>query len=268
MHRRESAIGKRLMDSRTGTRSLESKVASKRKISSVMNDGISMAGSDSHAIPRKYVIEALDFMVYGSTCRVMFEMLVISGCRVCELDRMRYANLMDGTIYWRLGKNQRAMRKCKLPPQYLKEIEYYREHNRHDANLFGVDAHTFRRYFNRCVRPRLGPEWNEKIAEHAAGPKRKNFATSEGFRFQLKGLRKNYATLRFVENWTKYDDAQVGMEFTCKDLHHSSNHMTATHYIMNSQTLGLGKGSTTTPEDFLTPYIQTRIWDYLPAKTL
>jgi integrase len=189
---------------------------------------------DGTAIPLAEIQKVLSFMTYGSTVRVMFSMLFWTGCRICELDNMKRGNIYDGYIYWKTGKNQNDFRKEKLPKHFLDELqEYWRTNRRLGEKMFGVSSDTFRRYFNRDVRPFLGDVWREERLIFKQGS-----ITRENI-LQLKGLRKTFQTFVFAQEYWKWKDSKVALEFTSKKMRHSSERMTAYHYLENFDVLGI-----------------------------
>lgn len=190
--------------------------------------------NNSKAIPLREVKRVLDILPWASTCRVMFEMLTLTGCRLSEMDEMKWSNIRETILYFKLGKNQKNYRKVQLPEKYLQELKDYRETHRVKSDfLFGVKAHTFRRYFDRQVRLMLCGEWIAKEDVWCKG------AFALEYKLQLKGLRKNYQTLLFKAEYEKWGDAGVALEFASKAMRHSSKHITAYHYIVNFDALGV-----------------------------
>jgi len=184
----------------------------------------------------------------------MFEMLVLTGCRISELDNMKRSNIRKGFLYWKLGKNQSNYRKVALPERYMQELkDYWETHRVPVDDVFGIKSHSFRRYFDRYVRMQLGGCWLEKVNVF-----RNDFFVDEYF-LQLKGLRKNYQTMLFKSEYEKWGDAGVALEFTSKAMKHSSKHITAYHYLVNFDALGMG--------DFIVEHVldfpaQMRITDF------
>ncbi|MBI2101671.1 hypothetical protein HYT53_03585 [Candidatus Woesearchaeota archaeon] len=213
---------------------------------------------DSYAIPFKEVIAAIEAMPYASGVRVMFQMLVLTGCRPCELDNMKVSRLFGDYLYWPLGKNQKGWRKEKLGMKYIKELKLYRERNRvYGDRLFGFSANSFRRYFNKFIRPHLSEEWNEKRLKLS-----KSSPACE-YVLQIKGLRKDFQTLEFAKQYKKWKSPDVAMEFTSKKMKHSSKHITAYHYLENFDTLGIDKFQTLTPQDIIRQAGQSRLFDFI-----
>lgn len=209
---------------------------------------------ESKAIPLKQVRKALEILPYGSTQRVMFEMLTLTGCRLTELDNMKWSNIRNDFLYFKLGKNQKNWRKVKLPARFVQELKDYRETHRVQADaLFGAKGHSFRRLFDRESRKILGSEWLEKRETWTNG----EFALE--YKLQLKGLRKNYQTLVFKSELEKWGDPGVALEFTSKAMRHSSTHITAYHYLVNFDSLGSGDFVV---EDVLDYPAQLRLSDF------
>jgi integrase len=224
------------------------------------NDNMIDLRQESHAIPFPQVKEAIDYMVYGCVERVMFLMLALTGCRLVELDRMSIKELFRDDkgyiLFWKLGKNQKGNRRCSLPDWYIKELLYYRQHNRiYNNRLFGVTQKTFTRYFNDRVRPFLSLEWSKK------GIMLTNVLTSPNI-LQLKGLRKNFQTLKFWQNYKEWNSPDIALEMTSKMMKHSSRQLTIYHYIENFDRLGVRDGCSLNLEDLIMPSGQTLLADY------
>ncbi|MDI6738152.1 MAG: hypothetical protein QME12_06605 [Nanoarchaeota archaeon] len=212
---------------------------------------------DSHAVPFNRVLEALNIMQYASDVRAMFQMLFLTGCRMKELDNMQASMIYGNVIYWHLGKNQRGFRKVRLPNYFVRELREYRNtHRVYGGKLFGIDAHTFRRYFAKFIRPRL-PSWQEKRFRDKCG------VLEPEYIYQLKGLRKDFQTLEFARQLDKWKDASVALEFTSKGMKHSSTRITAKHYIENFESLDIERYKHLTPGEILSAGMsQMRLMDY------
>jgi integrase len=184
------------------------------------------------AIPIKEITAAISKMTYASDISVMFKMLLLTGCRISELDSLRIRNLFDNTFYFIPGKNQkRKPRKVVLPREYIKELVEYRKTNRvYSDRMFHISNVTFRKYFNRDIRPQIKSWLVLKISARNG-----NLCTE--YRYQLKGLRKTYSSTYFKEQYDKWGDANVALEVTSKHMKHSSTHMTAYHYIEEMNTI-------------------------------
>jgi integrase len=215
--------------------------------------------NDSRAIPFPEIQEALDFLPRANKLRVMFKMAFLTGCRLSELNNMKTRHIQDGFIYWRLGKSQTGYRKEKLPADFLAELTEYRANNRtYQSTIFHLNHNTFRRMFNRDVRPYLSKAWQEKRLRVRA-----NQLVPEHI-LQLNGLRKTFQTYLFYHEYQKHNDAGVALELTSKRMKHSSKHMTAYHYIQNFEALQIEAYGLDLPiYEILEAGQQMRIPDYI-----
>ncbi|MDI6738703.1 MAG: hypothetical protein QME12_09425 [Nanoarchaeota archaeon] len=85
----------------------------------------------------------------------------------------------------------------------------------------------------------------------------------EEYIYQLKGLRKNYQTLEFAKQFEKWQDASIALEFTSKNMKHSSGKITAYHYIENFESLNIEKYKHLTPAEIIAnSQTQMRLMDY------
>lgn len=197
--------------------------------------------NDSNIIPLDYALEPLQRkdLIKGHT-RVMLLMLMLTGCRVRELDNMYASRVLPCAeaggylIYFKLGKNQRQHRKEVLPKWYVENelIPYRKDYARGDK-LFGVSSVAFQRYFLTC-RKKLSKAWNE-MKPYPVGDGKWQL----GYCFQLKGYRKLWATMQFrieLEKWNNPDFACIQVS---RKLHHSSKFMTSDHYIQATAKLGI-----------------------------
>ncbi len=192
--------------------------------------------NDCKAIPYEQVQEVLDFLPYANVVRVMFEMLLYTGCRISELSKMRRSLLYDDVLFWHLGKNQKCFRKEKLPRHFLVELgEYWKENRICGDFFFGISGSTLNRYFNRDVRPFLSPAWQEKRLIAEKGQLKPEYI------LQLKGLRKVFQTVIFFHEYEKWKDSGVALEFTAKRMRHSTKHITAYHYLENFDAVDVEK---------------------------
>lgn len=192
--------------------------------------------TESVAVPFDAINRAIDSLPYASTLRVMFEMLVLTGCRIEAMDKMRIGMIQNGTLYYHPGKKQKQYLKTDLPQWYLVELTQYRQENRLPADcLFGVNANSFRRYFTKA-RNKMPSEWQEKVKY----VKNNNFES--GYRLQLKGIRKVFWTYEFKRALDEWKSADMALEVTSKKAAHSTTHMTAYHYLREFDTLGLKIG--------------------------
>jgi integrase len=209
---------------------------------------------DGTAIPLAEVKKVLSFMTYASTVRVMFGMLFWTGCRICELDNMRRGNIYDDYVYWKTGKNQNNYRKEKLPKYFVDELREYWATNRIlGDNMFSCKADSFRRYFNKDVRPFLGEAWyEERLAFNQGTICRENI-------LQLKGLRKTFQTFVFAQELYKWNNPEIALQFTSKKMRHSSTKITAYHYLNNFDVLGITDPKNIKP---FTEVRQKRLMDF------
>lgn len=213
--------------------------------------------NDCRAIPFDRLKEALAFMPWASSLRVMFLMLALTGCRIHELDRMKKSLLYDNVLFWHLGKNQVGFRKERLPSWYLKELQEYWKNNRiFQDRFFGCSGDTFRRYFNRDVRPWMSRAWQEKRLVPKQGE------LQEEYILQLKGLRKTYQTLEFAKQLDKWKDSGVALEFTAKKMRHTTRQITAYHYIENFDALQIEKFKELTTEKIVQDNRQARLFEF------
>lgn len=199
------------------------------------------------AIPLLEVKKVLDFMTYASTTRVMFGMLFWTGSRICELDNMKRGNIYDGYVYWKTGKNQNSYRKEKLPGYFIEELqEYWHTHRILGDQIFSCKADSFRRRFNKDVRPNLGDAWREERLVY-----KQSKLTRENI-LQLKGLRKTFQTYVFAQELYKWDNPEIALQFTSKKMRHSSTRITAYHYLNNFDVLGIDH------QNFTKPFVEVR----------
>ena len=208
-------------------------------------------------IPFENVIEALNYMAYGSTERVMFKMLYYTGARISELDNMKISMLFGNKLHWELGKNQHGIRSEELPEDFIKELIFYRKgHRVYGDKIFGISNETFGRYFNKFIRSKLPSPWQAKKLVFRHGK------AGIGYVLQIKGLRKNKATLGFWKEYTKWKNSDVALEFACKKMQHSSKRITAVHYIENFEALRLERFGTYTTEEILKKACQKPLTEY------
>ena len=180
---------------------------------------------ENYAIPFEDVKEMVDYLPYGHKYRVALMLLTLTGCRICELDNMGINSIGCGFLYWKTGKNQKGFRKEDLPDWFMSELQYHIDNNHCSNNrLFDFKGNSFRRIFNKEIRPKLNSNWQIKYIKA-----NKKYAVEE-YAYQLKGLRHNFASLDFYNNFCKWGGT-VALEFTCKRMKHSSYKITCGHYI-------------------------------------
>jgi integrase len=218
-----------------------------KEMNSLQNNNV-LPKDYSKPIPVNEAIRVIRHLPYASTVRVCFGMLFLTGCRINELKNFRMKNLYSlkngyYKVYWSLGKNQTGYRSTIIPPRYIKELKEYRENNKHYSDLmFSAEPRSFARLFDRH-RKHLGGDWYRKAPLFGGG------TIKEEYLYQLKGLRKTFATWTFYRLYKKYRDYNISLEFTSRDLHHSTKNMTATHYIKNFEDLEINKLNDLLPEE-------------------
>lgn len=209
---------------------------------------------DGYAIPFQHIKDVLQRLTYASHERVMFGMLALTGCRICELDLMKRDGFIGGKFYWKLGKNQASTRCIELPTYYLEELrKYWETHRIKNLDIFGKKHNSFVRDFNKRLRDTLRPEWKQKAVEYT------NNGLSQCYNFQLKGLRKSYSSLRYAYYWDILKDATAAMEFVAKEMKHSTKSMTCHHYLENFQILEIDRYKKLSMADILKLDIQKRL---------
>jgi integrase len=211
---------------------------------------------EDKGIPFEHITELLDYLGYADTYTVALKLLMFTGCRISELDHMYMDHILDGYIYWKTGKTGKS-RKEFLPDEFINEINVYRTLKRvHCKTVIHVKSQTFRRKFNLNIRPNLGHAWNNK----------KPFLRKGGFHYefklQLKGFRKNFATLLFMYFWNKYNDPTLAALMVSKRMVHSSQHITANHYIQTTFDISAKDCMGLMPFEILPNVKQTRIADF------
>lgn len=216
---------------------------------------------EGNCVPLDKIQDVLKALPYAHECRVMFEFLFITGARIAELDKFLMSQLFPSEegfyLFWKLGKNQKSHRKEFIPKILVEElVEYRKTNNVPQDRMFGITHDTFRRYFNKEVRPKLPPAWHEKTLHM----QRDKF--QEEYKLQLKGLRKNFQTLLFAKLLEKWHDAGVALEFTSKRMKHHNKGVTAYHYIVNFDSLKVQQYLNYRPDELLTIGSQTRLLDF------
>lgn len=215
---------------------------------------------DCKGIPFEDVLEAINKMEYASTERVMFGMLALTGCRIMELGVMTRNKLIGNILYWRLGKNQRGTwRQEYIPSGYIEELkEYWKRAKIPPGKIFAPRGDTFSRYFNKFIRPRLNAKWRAKRPDFE-----RKYVLGWAYKYQLKGLRKNFQTLEFGKQLKKWKDGYIAMQFTSKRMKHHSDKITAFHYIEDFEPLQIERYQDKTMAEILKgQQSQKRILDW------
>lgn len=202
---------------------------------------LTVAEDESKAIPLDKALEPIqrfDIIPYASHIRVMYQALMFLGCRISELDNFKWSLIFPHKnnkylwIYWQLGKNQKTHRRELMPKKYYDELVEYRKEFGKGDKLFTLSFEGFRKYFYE-IRPLLSDAWQKKIIR-PKGPR-----MFLEYDLQLKGLRKNWATLDWKKNFDKYLDPTYATMRTSKNMRHSSKNITNDFYIQNLERLGL-----------------------------
>lgn len=204
------------------------------------------------------ILRLIQSLEYGSVFSVYIKLLFYTGCRVAEIRRMKQSMVRQGWLYWQCGKNQQGQyRKEYLPSSFWEEWSFYAKNNRlPNDRLIGINEDTFRKYFTD-IRPSLGVRWIEKKPFLRAG----KFA--EEYIYQLKGFRKNFATLLFeyYRSIKGYDDTTAVL-MVCKRMRHSDKGITALHYIGTAEQIRAKQYITLMPFEMVNRYGQRLILDF------
>lgn len=188
---------------------------------------------DARPVPIPLVQEVLNNLPYASPLRIGFQILFYTGCRIRELDTMQVCDLKENWIYWHVGKNQHGIRHEYLPDSFISEYFTYRERNKgQQSRFFFWSSATFRRHFN-SFRQNLSEEWQQKTpsARTINTRGKQQIRIKEEYTYQLKGLRKNFATLLFHHFSKEYKSGEMAMYLTSAKMKHASTGMTVMHYL-------------------------------------
>lgn len=214
-------------------------------------------GLNGRGIPLRLVVELVMYLEYATPLRVAIKLLAYTGCRLSEIRKMRRSNIVDGFLFWQCGKNQTESRKEFLPPDFMTEIDDCMKRSRHRSDIIcDLCGKTVLREFNKLVRPNLSSEWREQRVTM------QNEILKYEYKYQLRGLRKNFATLLFWHLWKKYDSSEVALEMVSKRMRHSSQHMTAYHYVESADQIEAAKYAHLLPFELVATSYQARIGDY------
>lgn len=213
--------------------------------------------SDGYAIPFNEVIRLIEFFPLANKYRVAFTMIALTGCRIAELNNMGVDSILGEYIIWKTGKNQTGYRKEKLPIWFIEEIKEYLSKCPHcNKKLFPYNTEWLRDILNKQIRPTLGGDWIKKKPQ----PTKKG-AVKFNYIYQLKGLRHNFATLDFYNQFSRWGGT-VAVEFTAKRMKHSSYKMTASHYIGNFERLKIEQYKGLEMSTILKTEKQNRLTEY------
>jgi integrase len=184
---------------------------------------------DCEAASLKDVAELYEHLNYGTAVSVGVKICAETGCRINELQHMLIRNVINNEIIWKLGKNQgnKPARHEKVSNDLLDEIfEYRKSNNVPSERLLSCEGHTISSYFNKFIRPLLGPSWHEtRVLPHNQG------FLSMSYVLQLKSLRKTFSTINTIKEYQKWKDWGVAMRQTANRMRHKNYDVTLKHYL-------------------------------------
>ena len=215
---------------------------------------------EGRAIPISEVLYLFNILPYANGIRVGLQLLFYTGCRLSELTQMRRSELIDGVIYWKLGKNQthKAHRRERLPDAFMEELKlYWKTHRMPENRVYHATGSSLARRLNAEIRPLLREQWRDKVRTL-----RKSGFTWE-YVYQLKGFRKIFATLIFVHYYTKFNDAYVAGEMTAKRMMHSDSGLTWHHYILCAEQIDAKKYMHLLPFEISGTSAQRTVMDFI-----
>lgn len=214
---------------------------------------------EAQAVPFEAVAAARERMEYASCARVMFTMLALTGCRIRALDNMKRSRLYEGgVLMFHEGKRTTGLRRVVLPSWFVDELtEHRRSHDIVQDQLFCFKSDWLQKSFLRQIRPLMGPAWNEMVI-HVYG----SYERLE-YKLQLKGLRKSYQTHQFALQVAKWGSADIALEFTSKEMKHSSTRITAYHYLRNFDEINAEQSRKSSVADLLRRVDQSTILEHL-----
>lgn len=216
---------------------------------------------DCKAIPIHLVLDAIDKMKYATPERCMFIMSFLTGCRQSELNRMyvdKLYKVKDGYyIYWSLGKKQKGFRKEPLPEWFVEELFKMRNNYRCFQNkMFPILQITFRRYFNRDIRPSLNQEWVSKTLQGVNGE------LKPLYKYHLSGLRKTFQILLFYKFHQLSGSLEVALHQVSSRMKHSCTNITYRHYLDGYDQIKVHDHGSMLPIDFLEAGYQSRLMEW------
>jgi len=213
---------------------------------------------DGYAIPFTDVIDLIEFYPYAHPYRVAFTLIALTGCRIAELNNIGANSFRGNFLIWKTGKNQKGYRRERIPNWFMLEInEYIKKHPTSQTRLFQFKTEWLRDKLNKIIRPALKGNWLVQKPIPI-----KNGAVQKEYLYQLKGLRHNFATLTFYNQFLKWGGT-VAVEFTCKRMKHSSYKMTAGHYIGNFERLDIEKYKALDMSEIINNGKQKKIIEYM-----
>lgn len=213
------------------------------------------------AIPLDLLMEAIAITPYSNPIRVALRIYLEIGCRPSEINHMNIQNIYDfdenhKIIYWQLGKNQIGSRSELISASLYKEIQDMREIYRCSSRILPVTSDSIRNTFNKAIRPSLSEAWHARKFKPFTKRKINEFV------FELKGIRKTWATIFFWKMYRKYNSYSAALTETCKRMKHSGQKITANHYICEFDLVKPWKYENTTACDMGGKEYQQRLFEY------
>ncbi len=187
-------------------------------------------------IPFDEVNRLVNTYPYGSKYRVILRWLAETGARPSEMSHRSLDEIHRGTWNWQPGKGQNGIRKEQLSESFWREFHTFLNNNsyrKHD--VFGICANTFNRYLHKH-RQLLGGEWMKQVPCWG-----QRGISKLRYKYQVKALRHNFATLLFYQMWKKFGSAEVAALMVAKRMAHSSFKITVIHYVEDLEELGLNE---------------------------
>jgi hypothetical protein len=218
----------------------------------------------THAIPFGELNKALRKLPRKHWARIGLLIYNFTGARISELDTMFRENLHDNNQYWQCGKNQYgSWRNEYYPDWFVEELKEYWNENRMPPNkVFQMSAASFRRRFNKEIRPMLGDKWLETSAKPMT--KNNKLSFTDEYKFQLKSFRKNFATIFFAKFYKKYNDASLARRMVGARMKHDTERIPDYHYILEMEQIGIEKyiEMNLNPLEFTTRIAQPPLLDF------
>jgi integrase len=199
--------------------------------------------NSTSALPIWLVYDTVGRLEYASVVRVMFLWQFYTGCRMAELPKMNRDKLIPyGDHYlqfWELGKNQREKNNKKhrkeIIPNFVVEemLEMQKKERCYSNKVFPIKHTTYRRYFNKSIKPTLHPAWKEQA------PAMWNGEILNRNKYCLSSLRKTFATLYFYWVYFQTNSLEVALMEVSKRMNHKTKEMTYHHYLKSVDQLEL-----------------------------
>lgn len=219
--------------------------------------------TNGRGIPFEDVNVLFSYLPYATHLSIAIKLLHYTGCRIQEIDLMTREGITDNAIYWVIGKNQRGYRREYLPDSFIAELEkYWRITSVRGDSVLGIKASNILSQFNKKIRPLLPEQWQAKISKPKINPMRKTFDWSYEYVYQLKGFRKNWATLCFWYHYKKFQSGELAVQLTSARMKHSHTGMTSTHYLVACEQLNVERYAHLFIFEIVKGVEQKRICDY------